>query len=173
MERSRRLIADLADYLRGSFRFSNAERRIAFEEEFNLIQTYIHIERARFKDRIRFEVNIATDAFDQRIPPLLLQPLVENAIRHGIGDRIEGGTVSLTVSKSNGQWLFVVADDGVGIEPQRLQELLEESAASKSQGVGLLNINKRLKYEYGIALQLESEVDHGTKVTVRIPCDSN
>ncbi|MFB5763604.1 ATP-binding protein [Paenibacillus medicaginis] len=169
VERARNMIVDLADYLRGSFRFSNTEARIAFTEEFHLIQTYVSIEQARFKDRIRFEFDIAEPAFDLRIPPLLLQPLVENAIRHGIGDRLEGGTVTLTANESEGQWRFVVADDGVGIAPERLKTLLERAGTDEPRGVGLLNINKRLTYEYGVSLELESEPGHGTKVTVRIP----
>lgn len=169
VERARKLIADLADYLRGSFRFSNAEELIGFAEEFDLIRTYIEIERARFKDRIRFEYDIPESANGLRLPPLLLQPLVENAIRHGIGDRIEGGTVSFTAYEEDGYWRFVVADDGVGIEPERLKSLLDRAGTDESQGVGLRNINKRLKYEYGIALELDSEPGKGTKVTVRIP----
>ncbi|MFB5268630.1 ATP-binding protein [Paenibacillus enshidis] len=169
VERARKMIVDLADYLRGSFRFSNTEERIAFAEEFQLIRTYVNIEQARFKDRIRFEFDIAEPAFDLRIPPLLLQPLVENAIRHGIGDRLEGGTVTLTANESEGQWRFVVADDGVGIAPERLKALLERDGTDEPRGVGLLNINKRLTYEYGVSLELESEPGHGTKVTVRIP----
>lgn len=172
VERARKLIVDLADYLRGSFRFSNTEGRIAFAEEFSLIRTYVEIERARFKDRIRFEYDIAEEAYDLRMPPLLLQPLVENAIRHGIGDRIEGGTVTMTATESDGQWRFVVSDDGVGIAPERLDTLLERAEADERQGVGLLNINNRLKYEYGLALELVSEPGRGTKVTVRIPASS-
>lgn len=168
VEHARNMIVDLASYLRGSFRFSNTEGRIPFAEEYNLIQTYINIERTRFKDRIRFETDIAKGAFDLRIPPLLLQPLVENAIRHGIGDRIEGGKVTLRVSKSGEQWLLEVSDDGVGIAQEQLQSLLDGTAAAEKKGVGLLNINKRLKYEYGVPLKLESELGHGTKVTVRI-----
>lgn len=169
VERARKLIVDLADYLRGSFRFSNAEGRISFDEEFHLIRTYVDIEQARFKNRLRFESTIAETAFGLRIPPLLLQPLVENAIRHGIGDRIEGGTVSLTVSETDGQWRFVVSDDGVGIEPERLERLLDRSGANESQGVGLLNISKRVKHEYGVQLEVESEPGRGTTVTVCIP----
>ncbi|MHA6534098.1 ATP-binding protein [Paenibacillus sp. BAC0078] len=169
IERARGMIVNLADYLRGSFRFSNTEKRIAFEEEFKLIRTYVDIEQARFRDRIRFESYIATDALGLRIPPLLLQPLVENAIRHGIGDRLEGGLVTLTADESDGYWRFIVADDGVGIPPERLQTLLDRVEADESQGVGLLNINKRLTYEYGISLQMESKPGHGTKITVRIP----
>ncbi|KRE73909.1 ATP-binding protein [Paenibacillus sp. Soil750] len=172
VERARKMIADLADYLRGSFRFSNAEERIGFAEEFSLIRTYVEIERARFKDRIRFEFDIAEAAYGLRMPPLLMQPLVENAIRHGIGDRIEGGTVTLTAEESDGKWQFVVADDGVGIAPERLKTLLERPDADESQGVGLRNINKRLKYEYGISLELDSELGRGTKVTICIPASS-
>ncbi|OCT16890.1 hypothetical protein A8709_00820 [Paenibacillus pectinilyticus] len=169
VERARKMIADLADYLRGSFRFSNSEERIGFAEEFSLIRTYVEIERARFKDRIRFEYDIEEAAYRLRMPPLLLQPLVENAIRHGIGDRIEGGTVTLTVEESDGKWRFVVADDGIGIAPERLKTLLERADAGEPQGVGLRNINKRLKYEYGISLELESELGCGTRVTICIP----
>ncbi|WP_409345210.1 ATP-binding protein [Paenibacillus sp. MBLB4367] len=169
VERARKMIADLADYLRGSFRFSNAEERIGFAEEFSLVRTYVEIERARFKNRIRFDYDIAEAAYSLRMPPLLLQPLVENAIRHGIGDRIEGGTVTVTVEESDGKWRFVVADDGVGIAPERLKTLLDRADTDESQGVGLRNINKRLKYEYGISLELESEPGRGTKVTIRIP----
>ncbi|WP_240762018.1 response regulator [Paenibacillus thalictri] len=164
VERSRKMIADLADYLRGSFRFSNLDERIVFAEEFRLIQTYVDIEQARFKNRIRFVYDIAESAYDLHIPPL-----VENAIRHGIGDRIEGGEVTMTVTESAGQWRFIVADDGIGIAPERLKTLLDRAETDERQGVGLLNINKRLKYEYGISLELESELGRGTKVTVCIP----
>ncbi|MFC3800896.1 ATP-binding protein [Cohnella sp. GCM10012308] len=171
-DRSRKMIVDLSDYLRGSFRFSNAEGRIAFAEEFQLIRTYVDIEQARFKDRIRFEYDIPEEAYALRLPPLLLQPLVENAIRHGIGNRIEGGTVKLTAALSDGQWQLVVTDDGVGIAPEQLKKLLDRADAKETQGVGLLNINKRLKYEYGVALELASEPGVGTAITVRIPAKS-
>ncbi|MCM3494619.1 ATP-binding protein [Paenibacillus sp. FSL M7-1455] len=170
-ERSRKLTTDLADYLRGSFRFSNAEHRITFEEEFSLIRTYVEIEKARFKDRLQFEYDIAEGMFRVSLPPLLLQPLVENAIRHGIGHRIEGGTVKLSAFEAEGEYRFVIEDNGVGIENGLLSQL-PVSGSDRRQGVGLLNINKRLKYEYGTGLQMESEPGRGTKVTVRIPAES-
>lgn len=167
-ERSRKLTTDLADYLRGSFRFSNAEHRITFEEEFSLIRTYVEIEKARFKDRLRFEVDIAAGMFQASLPPLLLQPLVENAIRHGIGQRVEGGTVKLTAYEAEGEYWFVIEDNGVGIG-SKLPGELPATRSDRRPGVGLLNIKKRLKYEYGTGLQMESEPGRGTKVTVRIP----
>lgn len=170
-ERSRKLTADLGEYLRGSFRFSNAEHRITFEEEFGLIRTYVEIEKSRFKDRLQFEVDIAEGMFRVSLPPLLLQPLVENAIRHGIGNRVEGGTVKLSAFEAVGEYWFVIEDSGVGIE-SKLPGELPASGSDRRQGVGLLIIGKRLKYEYGTKLQMESEPGRGTKVTVRIPAAS-
>jgi signal transduction histidine kinase len=170
VERSRKLTSDLADYLRGSFRFSNAEQRITFEEEFSLIRTYVEIEQARFKDRLRFEVDIEEEMFQVNLPPLLLQPLVENAIRHGIGKRLEGGTVKLTAYEAEGEYRFVIEDNGVGIGSGQPGEL-PDSGSDRHQGIGLMNINKRLKYEYGKELQMESEPGRGTRVTVRIPAE--
>ena len=169
-EQSRKLTADLADYLRGSFRFSHIEKRVKFEEEFSLIRTYVEIEKARFKDRLRFECDIAEEMYGVSIPPLLLQPLVENAIRHGIGNRIEGGMVKLSAFRADGECWFVIEDDGVGME-REVPEELPVPESDKRRGVGLLNIKKRLKYEYGSNLHVESEAGRGTKVTVRIPAE--
>ncbi|KQY93589.1 hypothetical protein ASD24_20700 [Paenibacillus sp. Root52] len=169
VERARNMIIALADYLRGSFRFSNTDERIEFDEEFQLIQTYVEIEQARFGDRISFKYDIPEDAYRSKMPPLLLQPLVENAIRHGIGARIEGGTVELKAERSEGGWLFTVIDDGVGISPERIDLLLEQNESNGEHGVGLRNINKRLRFEYGTSLELASEPGRGTSVAFRIP----
>ncbi|MDQ0172852.1 sensor histidine kinase [Paenibacillus tundrae] len=169
VERARNMIIALADYLRGSFRFSNTDERIEFDEEFQLIQTYVEIEQARFGDRICFKYDIPEAAYRVQMPPLLLQPLVENAIRHGIGARIEGGTVQLTAVRTEGYWLFTVTDDGVGISSERIDLFLDQNESSSEQGVGLRNINKRLRFEYGTALELTSEPGRGTSVAFRIP----
>jgi len=176
VERSRKMTTDLADYLRGSFRFSNADHRVTFEEEFSLIRTYVEIEKARFKDRLRFEADIAEGMLQVSIPPLLIQPLVENAIRHGIGGRVVGGTVRLSAYEAEGEYRFVIEDDGVGMAglmpnglPAGVTDGVTDGVTEGRQSVGLLNINKRLKYEYGTELRMESEPGRGTKVTVRIP----
>jgi len=172
-ELSRNLTEKLAEYLRASFRFSHTEKRITFEEEFSLIRTCVEIERARFKDRLEFEFDIAEGMFEVRLPPLLIQPLVENAIRHGIGKRVEGGKVRLTACEADGEYRFVVEDTGVGFADEPAAQHQKDSGpGNMRQGVGLLNINKRLKYEYGTGLQMESAPGKGTKVTVRIPAES-
>ncbi|WP_248930531.1 ATP-binding protein [Paenibacillus hamazuiensis] len=170
-EKSRKLTTDLADYLRGSFRFSNVQKRTTFAQELNLIRSYVEIERARFKDRLRIEYDIADAMHGVMIPPLLLQPLVENAIRHGIRGRTEGGTVKITAAPAVGCYIFQIEDDGVGIEPERLEQLLGRKTGGP-QGVGLKNIMKRLKYEYNSELKLESTPGGGTVVTVSIPAEA-
>ncbi|KAA8785078.1 response regulator [Paenibacillus amylolyticus] len=169
VEHARNMIVSLADYLRGSFRFSNTDERIAFAEEFSLIQTYVEIEQARFRGRICFEYEIPEAAYQVQMLPLMLQPLVENAIRHGIGDQINGGKVTLTAVRSEAYWVFTVTDDGGGVSHELKQQLLEPIKPSSQQGVGLRNIDKRLRFEYGTALEITSEPGVGMSVAFRIP----
>ncbi|TVY07386.1 hybrid sensor histidine kinase/response regulator [Paenibacillus cremeus] len=167
-EKSRKLTIDLADYMRGSFRFSNTQKRTSFGQELSLIRSYVEIEHARFKDRLRVEYDIEESMQGVSIPPLLLQPLVENAIRHGIGSRTEGGTVTISARAEENHYCFEIADNGVGIEPERLQQLLRQESGT-TYGVGLRNIMKRLKYEYNTELRMESLPAIGTRVIVQIP----
>ncbi|ULL16917.1 response regulator [Paenibacillus sp. H1-7] len=170
--KSRKLITDLADYMRGSFSFSNIQKGVPFSNELALIESYVEIEKARFKDRIRIEYEISESVRDVMLPPLLIQPLVENAIRHGIGSRLEGGVVRVKASEAGGQYEIEVEDNGVGIEQHRLMQLLTREPDGETvsrSGVGLLNIRKRLKFMYGTELSIESTVGLGTKVTVSVP----
>ncbi|WML41499.1 ATP-binding protein [Neobacillus sp. OS1-2] len=169
MERSRNLTLKLADYLRGSFHFNNLQKRVPFSQELNLIQSYVEIERARFRDRIQVEYKIDSVMHEVKIPPLLIQPLVENAIRHGIGKQLEGGTVKLTAYRDRGYNHFEVEDNGVGMKGSFLESLNGDT--NESNGVGLKNIRRRMKHEYGLDLTIQSEPEVGTKVSVRIPCE--
>lgn len=172
VEKSRKLTTDLADYLRGSFQFSNLQKRISFGQELILVQSYVEIERARFKDRIRVEYDIAQTMYGVTIPPLLIQPLVENAIRHGISGRIEGGLVTVTAYQTEKYDCIEIEDNGIGMDSGRLQSLLREEPDAP-QGVGLRNISKRLKYEYNTELKIESVPGKGTKVTLLLPRESD
>ncbi|PWA09779.1 hypothetical protein DCC39_12515 [Pueribacillus theae] len=169
VERSRKLTTNLADYLRGSFQFSNIQKRVSFKQELNLIKTYVEIEKARFRDRIRVEYDVEEKMHDVNLPPLLIQPLVENAIRHGIGKRVEGGTVKIKAYRQDGYDCIEIEDDGVGMSEEQIKALYEEPTAQK--GVGLKNINSRLKYEYGSGLDIQSKKEMGTKIIVPIPCE--
>ncbi|WP_141604449.1 hybrid sensor histidine kinase/response regulator [Terrilactibacillus laevilacticus] len=165
-DKSRKLTLDLADYLRGSFQFSNLQKRVPFAQELKLMKTYIEIEKARFRDRIQIDYHIDKRFNNLCIPPLLIQPLVENAV-HGIGLKPEGGKVEVTAYVKDSYYIINIDDNGIGMSEKQLRELAELSDSNK--GVGIKNISKRLKYEYGTELEIQSEKGKGTSITVRIP----
>jgi signal transduction histidine kinase/CheY-like chemotaxis protein len=164
VEKSREMTAEFATYLRRSFDFRNTSAMSTFRNELALVKSYLVIEKMRFQDRIRFQIDVP-DGIDFTLPPLLIQPLVENAVRHGIGKRKTGGTVTLSVRQEEGNRLIRVADDGVGMTQEQIASLL----SGKSRSVGLKNINSRLKHLYGNSLQVVSQPGKGTIVIMRIP----
>ncbi len=166
IEKSRELIAFLADYLRGSFDFGNTKHLMPLYKEMNLVHAYVEIEKARFKDKINFEVEIPSD-LHLNIPPLIIQPLVENAIRHGISKKKMGGTIKLSIEKGKEQYKILIEDDGVGMEQEKVDHLFTHKTESHS--VGLKNINQRLKFMFGTSLHISSKREVGTSITITIP----
>jgi sensor histidine kinase YesM len=148
-----------------SFDFKNLEKYIAFEEELGFIQAYVRIEQARFKDSLNVIYEI-DDTKGLRLPPLLLQPLVENAIRHGIRKNETGRTVVLRVKNMQEHYRIEVEDDGAGMAPEQLEVIRQERGTG---GVGLANIQKRLRMLYGTQLIIESRQGMGTKVIMTLP----
>lgn len=164
-EKARELILDLSNYMRHSFDFKNLDRYVAFEEEIEFIQAYVRIEQARFKDRLNVIYEI-DNIEGLRLPPLLLQPLVENAIRHGIRKSETGQTVVIRVKNIHEHYLIEIEDDGAGMAPEQLERILQGQG---SDGVGLANIQKRLKMLYGTQLLIKSRQRIGTKITMTLP----
>ena len=164
-ERMREVLVEFGQYLRNSFDSRNLERFVPFMMEWELVQSYIYIEQARFGDRIHatFELPATTGFY---IPPLSLQPIVENALRHGILKRFEGGTIHIAVVMFGNAVTVSVRDDGVGFAPGKADEILSGRYRS---GIGLSNINRRLKLVYGSGLSIESEQGHGSIVSFTIP----
>jgi len=162
-----KLIIDLAIYLRGSLQFNNLDKMVTIERELEFIDTYFDIEQARFGEKIQLIKEIGIP-LDYQIPTLILQPLVENAVRHGISKKLGGGTVYVRMrgTKKEGSYIEI-QDDGVGINSEKLVMLLTEERTD--QGVGLLNIHNRLLRLYGRGLNISSEVGQGTCVKIVIP----
>lgn len=160
------LIVDFAHYLRSSFTFDNLKQRVSFKQELVFIKSYVNIEKARFGSKIDVQYNISVD-HDFMLPPLILQPIVENAIRHGISKKQAGGTVWVNVSETEADYIITVKDDGKGMEVKNLQLLLEN--ANEGQGVGLYNIHHRLKMLYGTGISIESKKGVGTVVHITLP----
>ncbi len=161
-ESAERMITDLSDLLRMSF--ENLEvQEIALKQELEFLEKYLEIEQMRFNDRLKVEITISPDTLDASVPNMILQPLVENAIKHGIGPRSEGGQIDIRAVKDNGNLLLSVIDNGIGVPFGDLENL--------NEGVGLSNTRRRLKHLYGEkhTFDLENLNKNGLKVHLTIP----
>lgn len=145
-------------YLRNNINIMEEDKLESFTRSLECLEEYVFLEQVRFGEKLRFEKNIESDNF--QIPPLVLQPLVENAIRHGLSHKKQGGTVSLHTWDENGDHFIEISDDGVGFDTA--DEPGEES-------VGMKNVRFRLKYMAGGTMDVQSTPGHGTTVTIIIP----
>jgi two-component system LytT family sensor kinase len=139
--------------------------------ELEVVEAYLDIERARFEDRLRVRIDVPPSLKDFRVPVLLLQPIVENAVKHGIAATEDGGDVIVKARmesfKGARQLVIVVDDSGVGISEEVLRR-------GRRSGVGLRNVERRLFYQYGhgAKLSIDSTPGRGTTVKVLIPVAS-
>ncbi len=161
------LTMDLSQYLRSSIHFKQHDSLTTVENELELVNAYINIEKVRFGARLHVEYNVNARP-DLRIPPMILQPLVENAIRHGLMSNLRGGTVKISIQEeANAAVRFAVEDNGCGMSEKKQEELLQPDDNKK--GVGLWNISRRIRLQYGTNLRIHSAEGMGTKVFFDIP----
>ncbi len=168
-EKAERLTLHLSGYLRGSFDFGQRDGMSTLGAELRLIEAYTEIEKARFGSRLQVTLRCEADPA-LRFPPLLLQPLVENAIRHGLLSRPQGGEVKVTVVEREGYVHAAVEDDGAGFDAQAMLFRLEQP--ERIGGVGLWNVSERLRLLYGERLGMDSRTGFGSRLTFRIPASS-
>lgn len=152
-----KLIIDLAVYLRGSLEFNNLDKMATIKKELEFVDTYFHIEQARFGQKIQLKKEIEI-SLDVRIPVLILQPLVENAVRHGISKKPDGGTVTVRMIQKDKDIYIEIEDDGIGIRQEKLAGILKETGLDHQ--VGLLNTHSRLLKLYGRGLEISSDERH-------------
>ena len=176
-DRARELILDFADFTRYSFRAAGEYTVLA--DELRNIDRYLTLERARFGSALDVRLQVAPEVLGVVLPFLALQPLVENAVRHGVAAR-GGGTISITARDEGTDCVIAVEDDGVGMDPELLRsgdidaldatstEPTEETSGAR---VGLTNVDHRLRAAFGnnYGLVVETGVGAGTKVTMRVP----
>lgn len=166
-ERARELLIQFAQYARYSM--TSHGDFVTVAEEFRAIAAYLQLERARFGARLSTSVNVIPEVLPVTVPTLALQPLVENAIRHGIERHPGPGEVVVKGSVLGADCLITVEDDGAGMDPARAQEVL--AGQTTHGGIGLANVDRRLRAVYGdeYGLVLETAPNVGTRVTVRVP----
>ncbi|WP_264029093.1 sensor histidine kinase [Cellulosimicrobium sp. SH8] len=165
-ERARDLVLDFADFTRYSFRGRGDFTTLA--DELRSIHSYVELERARFGERLAVTLQIAPESLTTVIPFLSVQPLVENAVRHGLEPQERGGTIVITARDEGTQTEITVEDDGVGMDPAVVRELLTSRG---SEHVGLRNVDRRVRQLYGDdhALDIETAPGSGTLVRLRVP----
>ncbi len=166
-EKARDLLLDLSDYYR--YRLQSPEEFIPLNVELEHTSAYLEIERARFEDRLEVEFATNPDC-SCHVPPLILQPLVENAVKHGIQQSIRGGKITVKAEKTDRGILLSVEDNGCGIEQHKLKDIL----SGRNGSVGLSNVHQRLRNAYGedCGLNIESTPGEVTKVWMTIPLAS-
>ena len=161
-ESARDMIYRLSKILRRLLR--KAESFSALREEISFIDDYLAIEMVRFGEKLRFEKSIDARTLDWPVPSMMLQPIIENSIKHGLSSKIDGGTVRIRTWLESGKLHILVEDDGVGIEEEKLDQLFES-------GIGVSNVNERLRVLFGprYRMAIESRPGEGTRTMLEIP----
>lgn len=164
---ARQLVATFAGFLRASFRTPTDLTTLA--EELRLVEAYLELENARFSGRFEVDLNIAPEALSVRLPFLTVQPLVENAIRHGLERQLGPGRLSIVALDRGPEITIQVEDDGVGIDPDRLQRALDGSESTPH--VGIMAVDTRLRKTFGpdYGLVITTATGAGTSVSMRLP----
>jgi len=166
----RELLVAFGNYLRRSFDAANVEHLVPLSHELDLVSSYLFIEKTRFAHRLNIVWEVDPD-IEASIPPLSIQPLVENAVRHGIHRRPGAGTVRIRIASHADGIEVAVSDDGAGMDEDKLAELLNLRTESQG-GIGLRNTERRLRQRYGRGLQVDSRPGEGTTVRFRVPKSS-
>jgi two-component system LytT family sensor kinase len=154
------------------YKLSNILRRLLrkqenfspLREELSFIEDYLAIEMVRFGDKLTFVRDIDKDTLDRLAPSMLLQPIIENSIRHGLSSKVEGGTIRLKSRLGDGKLRLIIEDNGVGIPEGKLARLFD-------QGIGISNVNERLKVLFGedYRMSIDSKPGEGTVTEIEIP----
>ena len=167
-ERAAELLSLLSRYLRYIFQSDQSQHMLPLQQELDIIKAYVEIEKLRFGDRLRYESYIDPGIIEEdiMIPALLIQPLIENAIRHGLFNKIGLGTVSLTITEGEDFVRIVVEDDGIGISEDQVYQMMH---GENGKGIGIKNIQKRVACFQKAHFLIDSELEKGTRCTLFLP----
>jgi two-component system LytT family sensor kinase len=170
-DEAREVIVDFANFFRRTLKHHG--EFVTLAEELDYVQHYVRFEQVRFGKALNVDYEIAPGTETVLLPVLTLQPLVENAINHGLGPKIGGGTVKIkTCAVEDGDVLITIEDDGVGMTQEMLRKLFKPKTSSgKGLGMALTNIRDRLQKLFGedYELSIESNLNKGTKISFRVP----
>jgi two-component system, LytTR family, sensor kinase len=160
---ARGVVLKLSNILRRLLR--KHETFVPLREELDFIDDYLDIEVIRFgRDKLQIFKEIDDNTLDAFVPSMLLQPMIENSIKHGLAPRLEGGQIHIRTNRRDGRLLIEVADNGLGIPPERLAEVY-------GGGIGISNVHERLRLLYGdqFKMDIRSQEGQGTQIHIEIP----
>lgn len=166
-EEMQKLGAAFASFLQFSFDFLNTDELVELSHELEFSKAYLYIEKVRFGDRLSIKWEVDPD-IKLLLPPLTIQPLIENAVKHGLLSQSKGGTVHIRITQEDQSILVEVKDNGKGMDQEKASELLSPTLKGR-RGIGLANTNRRLIQIYGQGLSIISRPNEGTTVSFSIP----
>lgn len=153
---------------------SKGRRVIRVAEELEHARNYLFIQKIRYKEKFTFNIDADEDTLNLKSVKLILQPIIENALYHGIEYMVDEGHIEIKAKKRDGYLYFTVEDNGLGMDEKTRYKLLhtdDEIISDQGSGVGVRNVDERIKLRYGTeyGLSIESEIEQGTKVTIKLP----
>jgi two-component system, LytTR family, sensor histidine kinase LytS len=162
---ARTLLLKFSNYFR--YNIQKTDRLISLKEELMQISDYLEIEKARFGEKLNIKTDVDEKCLNYLVPPLTLQPLIENAIKHGIKPKAGGGTINIEMKEIESCCQIIVSDDGMGVSNERLHKIIE----GKTKGIGLKNVIQRIISIYGEEYTpiIESVEGKGITITIKIP----
>lgn len=168
-EAAEKMVSDLSDFFRHTL--SNGKDIVTLEDERKQVTSYLQIQQVRYKDILNYSIDLDEKILNRMLPKLTLQPLIENALYHGIKEKRGGGTIKVKGAKFDDEIIIKVTDDGAGIPPDRLIDLKNAMNGEQRVGFGLVTVHERLRLFFGdkAGLDVESILGQGTTITVHIP----
>ena len=165
-DKAAKLLVNFSKYLRLVFDIDHKLMKVPLEREIETIKAYVEIEKARFGELIDVKYDIDPELLRMEIPPFCLQPLVENAIKHGLCKKAGGGTVLISAKRTEEAVIINVSDTGAGMPAEKLDAL--RSTESANEGVGFFNVSRRISRWKGAQLDIQSTEGEGTTITIKI-----
>lgn len=166
------MVGSLSDFFRTSL--NQGKDIVSLKEEIQHVRSYLQIQQVRYMDILEYEIGPTEEFDNDQVPKITIQPLIENALYHGIKNKRGGGRITVEACSEDGMLVIKVRDTGIGMQPERLNEVrngLKNNVQSEKSIYGLYNVNERIKLNFGdqYGITIESTYGEGTVVTVRLP----
>ena len=170
------MVGSLSEFFRMSL--NQGKDIVTIKEELQHIRSYLEIQQMRYQDILEYEIDIPQELFDDRIPKITIQPLVENALYHGIKNKRGGGKIQISGRVENDCAIVQIRDNGIGITPERLKQIIDgmvNKVPTESDIYGLYNVNERIRLDFGekYGITIDSTHMEGTCVSVIVPHIAN